>query len=121
MNTLPPATNTQSRGQIYVQAALFSLPALFFWVAARVFLLPKLEYDWQRSCAVSSHAQWIMGIVQTFIHHGDILLLALAGVLLMLEMRFAIYRRITIGTTVFVINSAVLLGLISMCVAALIK
>ncbi len=121
MNTFPSAINSQSRRQTYIGAVLLSLPALFFWIAARVFLLPRLEYDWQRSAVATSHAQWVMSIVQAILHHGPILLLALAGALLVMELRFAINRRITIGATVFAVNSAVFLGLTAMCVAALIK
>ena len=121
MNTCPSATNIEPRKKTYFRAFLFLLPALCFWAVASVFLLPKLEYDWQRSAISLSQAHWVMSIVQAVMHHGGLVLLALAAVLFLLELRFAVYRGIAVGVAVFALNSAVLLGLSAMCVAALIK
>ncbi|MEO7300405.1 MAG: hypothetical protein ABI042_17705 [Verrucomicrobiota bacterium] len=121
MNTSPTATNSETRQKTYIRAVLFLLPALCFWASARVFLLPKLEYDWQRSTVAVSEAHWVMNVVHAVMHHGGVVLLALTATFLLLELRFAIYRRIAVGATVFALNSAVMLGLTAMCMAALIK
>ena len=119
MNTSPSVTNPETRSKTYFTAAVFLLPALSLWIVAQLFLQPKLELLWSHAGAAFSHAQWVMDTSRVVMHSGGLAFAAVAVVLILLELRFSIYRRLVVGAVVFLLNSAVLVGLTAMCLSLL--
>ncbi|HYF34552.1 MAG TPA: hypothetical protein VD994_04620 [Prosthecobacter sp.] len=116
-----PAPSDQA-WKTYLGAATVVLPALFFWVFATIILLPRISQVWKDAGLEGSRPQWLMDLSWAFVLHFNVIVLALAAVLLLLELRYRKwpqYRRMVIGAATFLVNTAVLLGLTVICVSAL--
>lgn len=116
MNTSPSVTVIENGSQTYLKAAAFLLPAASLWAFAHLFLLPKLELLWARAGGMLPEAQWVMDASTIIMRSGGFALVAVAAVLLLLELRFRLYRRVAVGVIAWVLNSAVLIALTAMCI-----
>ena len=122
MNTSPSSTTIESSWKTYLKAVGFLLPALVLWAFASVYFAPKLQDIWAHGGGPATEAQWVMDIVTFLVHHGPLAIGVVVVVLLLFELRsrlWARYRRAALGSVVLFLNSAVLIGLWFMCMAAL--
>jgi len=128
MNTSQPTF--EPRWATYLKGAAFAVPALFLWTISAIFIVPKFQQIardtnfptlgptglWNLSHAtiqltlfVSEHVMLIAG--------------AVIGLLILLEWRSAKwprYRRVTVGTGAFVVNSLVLFSIFMMLLALMV-
>ncbi len=126
--TLPsaPAVTTESAWKSYLKATVFLLPALVIWGFALHFLYPKVLHLWARAASVSgadtASAQVVMDTINILVQNGGTIMTGLVVALLLLEVgirSWARYRKFTLGSLVFVLNTLVLVGLAAMCIAAI--
>jgi hypothetical protein len=126
--TLPaPAVTTESAWKSYLKATVFLLPALVIWGFALHFLYPKVQHLWVRAASVSgadtASAQVVMDTITVLVQNGGTIMTGLVVALLLLEVgirSWARYRKFTLGSLVFVLNTLVLVGLTAMCLIAII-
>ena len=107
-------------GRAYFVAAAFVAPAVVLGFAANALLLPKVEVMSARA-GVGAANLWPFSFASWVLRDGLIALAALAAVLLLAELvtpKMARYRCWSAGAVAFVTNSAVLLALAALCVAA---
>ncbi len=122
MSTSSSRTTIEPSWKTYLKAVGFLLPALVLWAFASVYFAPKLQEIWARGGGPATEAQWVMDIVTFLVHRGALVMGVVVVVLLLFELRsglWARYRRAVLGSVVLFLNSAVLMGLWFMCLAAL--
>jgi type II secretory pathway component PulF len=123
MNTPPSNTNIERWWATYLKAAAFLVPAVSLWMFSVVFLFPKLKTIWRDAGFYSASARFVMATADFITDHGLLIGAAILIVLGLLEWRssrWPRYRRGFVGVAVFLLNSAVLIGITAMFATALI-
>lgn len=122
MNTALISPASEARCIPYAKAAGLLVPALLLWSFASVFLFPKLQLIWSLGGGPAADAPWLMDALELLMRHSSVgmgvMLLGLA-LIEWLVRPWALYRRPLVGLLVFLLNTAVLLGLTAMCLTAL--
>jgi hypothetical protein len=122
MNTISAQPNPEARWKTYLKAVAFLLPGFILWAFASVFFVPKLQQFWALGGGPGSDAHWVMDLVMFLVRDGRWVAFGVGILVLLCEIRpgrWARYRPLTLGSLVVLFNSAVLLGLWFMCLAAL--
>ena len=117
----PPIPNTGVVLRTYLGAVLFLLPAFMVWSFSSVFLFPKLEMIWHQAGLVHSRAQWLLDTSRLFKDNGRMVFAAVILLFVALEIfshTWPRYRWRVVVSTVFVLNTAVLVGLTTLCISA---
>jgi hypothetical protein len=120
MNTSISTSNVEARWASYLKAGTFLTPSLILWTFACVFMTPKLK----QICGNAGFALPTILQATLFVtSHPVLILAAIVSPFLLLEWRSAVwpkYRRVTLGTGVFLINALILLLITMMVFAALV-
>ena len=122
MNATLSNPNLESRWRTYLKGAAFVTPAIVLWAFASVFLFPKLKTIWVDAGFAESSAIFGLRLSDFFMEHGVLLAAGVIGLCGLLEWRWSRwprYRRGCVGTGVFVLNTAVLVLMTGMLLAAL--
>ena len=102
----------------YLKAAVFLGPPILIWTALMIFVVPKVK----QICADAGAGPFtIFGVMDLLQSYWMVVTCVLAGLVALLEWKSDLWRRWrnwTIGTAVFVINTAVIFGLASLLVVA---
>jgi hypothetical protein len=117
MNMTTTSSTIEPRWATYTKVAVFVSPAVFLWAFSVIFLVPKLKHICQIS-GVKLH--WLYQFTMFFADHALLTLVALALPFLLLEWRWARwpqFRRVSLGSVVFLLNT-VILALITLMVVA---
>jgi hypothetical protein len=120
MNTSFPTPNVEARWALYLKAGTFLAPALILWTFSCVFMMPKLK----QICGNAGFA--LPTVLQATIFatsHPVLIFGAIVFCFLLLEWRspgWQKYRRVTLGTSVFLINAIILLVITIMVYSALV-
>ncbi len=119
MNTYCENTNVEARWATYAKAAVFLAPSLILWMFSCLFMMPKLK----QICGNAGLAlPNVFGLALFATSHFILISAALLASLILLEWRsskWSRYRRATLGTGVFLINTLVLLVITMMVFSAL--
>jgi hypothetical protein len=120
MNTSYPSSNLEARWATYFKAGTFLAPSLILWAFSCVFLMPKLK----QICGNAGFALPTILQATLFVTAHPVLILSVVVLpFFFLERRSARwpkYRRVTLGTGVFLINALILLLITMMVFSALI-
>jgi hypothetical protein len=120
MNTSFPTPNVEARWASYLKAGTFLAPALILWTFSCVFLMPKLK----QICGNAGFALPTILQATLFVTaHPVLILSAIVFCFFLLEWRstrWQKYRRVTLGTSVFLINALILLVITMMVFSALV-
>jgi hypothetical protein len=111
--------NAEIPAKIYGKAILFLLPALVMWLAARVFLFPRLEYLWAGTNLSLSAVHWPITTTTAIMRGEGVALIATLALSILTEWRFRASRRTIVGAAVFLLNSAAITGLSLMCLLSI--
>jgi len=124
MNTSSPHRNAEPAWATYVKSVTFALPAALLWLFVAVFVFPKFNEVLRGSAA------WMPGVLRGgwnlafFLAHYLIpICVACAAMVGLLEWRSANwrrYRKLTLASGVFLLNSAVLIAITAMVVLSLV-
>ncbi len=96
----------------YLKAVVFLVPAVSIWIFSATFLFPKLYEIWRMTGFDSAAAHRILASSNLILGNGALIGLMLLLIVALFEWRSALwqrYRRVILGTGVFLLNSAVLL------------
>ena len=117
----------------YLKGAAAVLPALCFWMATLVFVLPKVREVCVRSGAATlptsdtpllfSVAFFVNDLMIFLSAHWPTIAVAVVGLFGLMEWRFRQwprYRRAVVGMAAFVLNGAVLLSILMILITAVI-
>ena len=113
----------ESRLKIYLKASCFALPPVAAAQFVNLFLLPKLTYLQADAGLSDAQIYGFMTLPRFLAEYGLMMLLAFMAVLFVMEWRFRLwerYRKAALATSVFVVNTAVLVELTSVIMAAFI-
>jgi len=120
MNTSFSTPEVEARWATYVKTATFLAPSLILWVFSCLFMMPKLK----QICGNAGLAlPNVFGLALFATSHFVLISAALLTSLILLEWRsnmWTRYRRVTLGTGVFIINAFILLLITLMVFSALI-
>ena len=124
MNASSPAAPLGPRWKSYCFAFSLALPAAVVWQVACVWVFPKLQEVWRDSGVADADkgAQHVMDVAGFLVRQGGWLLGSVVLALALFEWqarRWPRSRWLALGTAVWVINFAVIVGLMCMCMAAL--
>ena len=114
----PPKQARWATTATYLKAASFLAPPLFIWTAITIWVTPKVKQICADADAPPFTAFKIMDFAQD---NWLILTVTLLAIIILLEWKSNLWRRwrkYTVGTAVFLINTAVTLGLASLLVIA---
>ena len=120
MNTSFSSPEAEARWASYVKAGTFLAPSLILWTFSCVFMMPKLK----QICGNAGFA--LPTVLQATLFataHPALILAAIVLPCFLLEWRsigWPKYRRVTLGTGVFLINALILLLITMMVFSALI-
>ena len=123
MNATSSDTNLEPRWHTYLKAIASALPAVVAWWFACVMLLPKLKEILSTAQVYPSKVDWLWHAPMLLVQHGQSLGIALVLLLVLLELfvrGWARHRRVIVGTLVWMVNVAVLLGLTMLLIVVLI-
>ncbi len=116
MNTTPK--DPEPRWATYLKAGIFITPAVSLWLAAVIFALPKVrEVCGAAGLELLKSTEAMIGLTA----HGGLACAAFLAPLIALEWRssrWPRYRRAAAGVAVFLLNTAVLVGISTMIVSA---
>jgi hypothetical protein len=114
----------------YLKGAAFAVPALFLWTLSAVFIVPKLQQIARDTGLPTSGDPGVWNLTRTtvgltlfFREHGLLIAGALVAFLILLEWRskkWPRYRRVTVGTGAFLLNSLVLVSIFIMLLVAMV-
>jgi hypothetical protein len=120
MNTSFPTSNVEARWASYLKAGTSLAPSLILWTFSCVFMMPKLK----QICGNAGFALPTILQATLFVtSHPVLILAAIMSPFLFLEWRstgWPKYRRVTLGTGVFLINALILLVITMMVFSALV-
>lgn len=105
----------------YLGAGAFLVPALLVWVFANLVMLPRVEKIWEMAGLSDSRAQWLIDLSRGLSNNLNFVAMGVGAVFVFLELRWSRwprYRSGTIWTATFLINSAVLIGMVMICICA---
>jgi hypothetical protein len=112
MNISPSNTSPEPGWRTYLKAAAFLTPPVAIWALSSVFVFPKLKQVWVNAGFADSTLLGFMRTSDFCMRHGALLGAGLIALLLLVEWRkgrwWPRYRRASVGTLVFLLNSAVL-------------
>ena len=120
--TLPNTTHIEPWWMTYLKAAAFVAPAVLLWTFSNVFLFPKLKTIWRDAGFSESSAIFGLKLSDFFMAHGLLVAVTVIGLLALLEWRWSPwprYRRTFVGVGVFFLNTAVLILITGMLLAAM--
>ena len=123
MNAPAPGTTASSGWITYTKGVAFLAPALFFWCFGLIVLWPKLIEMWPHASSKIPQDQGVMNTLLLLVHCSRPVLGVVIIAFIFLELCFrgwARYRQVVVGLTVFLLNTAVFVGLTAMCLAAII-
>ena len=124
MNALTSNLNVESWWKTYLKAAAFLLPPVAIWALSCVFVFPKLKTIWRDASFEDSTLVSFIRASDFFMRHGVLICIGVIALLGLLEWRkgaWPRYRRASVGTLVFLLNSAVLvLMLVMLCSAVIV-
>jgi len=122
MNT--SSSSVESRWRTYVKAVAFLAPSVAVWALCCVFVFPKLKTLWRDADFMDSTMVGFMRTSDFFMEHGMLLSVSIIALMGLLEWRkgewWMRYRRASVGTLVFVMNTAVLVLMLAMLVSAIV-
>ena len=102
----------------------FLTPPIFVWAVSCIFVFPKLKQIWRDADFLDSTMMAFMQTSDFFIQHGVVMTLGVVAMLILVEWRsggwWPRYRRASVGTMVFILNSAVLILIATMLCSAMI-
>ena len=120
MNTSIPIPNAEPRWASYLKAGTFLAPSLILWIFSCVFMVPKLkQICGNAGFALPTILQATLGLTA----HPMLILAAIVSPFFLLEWRssgWPKYRRVTLGTGVFLINALILILITMMVFSALV-
>ena len=118
MMKIDQAQPKEARWATYVKAASFLVPPLLIWTAITIWVAPKLK----QICADAGAGPFAAFKVMDFAQDNALTLtLTAISIILLLESKSALWRRwrkYSIATAVFLINTVVILGLASLLLIA---
>ena len=117
MNALPSNLNLEPWWRTYLKAAAFLLPPVTIWAISCVFVFPKLKTLWRDTGFMDETMLGFMRASNFFQEHGVLIGVGVIALLSLLEWRkgaWPRYRRASVETLVFLLNSAVLLLVFAM-------
>jgi|SRR5882672_5927697 len=123
MNALPSNLTVEPWWRTYLKAAAFLLPPVAIWAISCVFVFPKLKTLWRDTGFMNETMQGFIGASDFFMEHGVLIGVGVIALLSLLEWRKGVwprYRKISVGTLVFVLNGAVLFLIFAMLCSAVI-
>lgn len=124
MESNPHARAGEPAWRLYLKALAFLLPGLAAWTFSIYFLCPKLRKSWQDAGLGGSGIQWLMDVAGFLFDWGWSFWALVVGVVLALaELRrdlWAKYRPVVVGLVVWLVNSAILYGIVVLCALALV-
>jgi hypothetical protein len=119
MNTSFPTPNVEARWASYLKAGTFLAPSLILWIFSCVFMVPKLkQICGNAGFALPTILQATLGLTA----HPMLILAAIVSPFFLLEWRsngWPKYRRVTLGTGVFLVNALILVLITMMVFSAL--
>jgi hypothetical protein len=128
MNT--SQANPEPGWATYLKGAAFAMPALFLWTISAVFIVPKFQQIARDTGFPESSSTGLWNVTHTTISltnffgdHGHLIATAVIAMLVVFEWRAGAwprYRRLTVGTSAFVLNLVVLLSIFAMLLAMMI-
>lgn len=121
MNTLPSNSTLEPWWRTYLKAVTFLAPAVAVWALSGLFVFPKLKTLWRDAGFEDPTALGFIGASDFFMRHGTLICLAVVALFGLLEWRKGIwprYRRVSLGTLVFLLNAAVLVLILAMLCSA---
>ena len=102
----------------------FLTPPIFVWAVSCIFVFPKLKQIWRDAGFMDSTMTAFMQTSDFFMRHGTVITLGVLATLFLMEWRsgewWPRYRRASVGTMVFVLNSAVLILIAAMLCSAMV-
>lgn len=120
MNISFPTANVEARWASYLKAGTFLAPSLILWTFSCVFMVPKLKQICSNAgFALPTILQATLGLTA----HPMLILAAIVSPFFLLEWRssgWPRYRRVTLGTGVFLINALILILITLMVFSALV-
>ena len=123
MNALPANFNIEPWWRTYLKAAAFLLPPVAIWAISCVFVFPKLKTLWRDAGFMDSTMLGFMGASNFLEEHGVLIGVGVIALLGLLEWRkgaWPRYRRVSVGTLVFLLNGAVLILIFAMLCSAIV-
>ncbi len=123
MNAPTTIENTAPCWSAYAKAVAFLFPALVAWWFSAIFLFPKLQQIWANTGFSEPAFLSIMRCANFLLSHAGWIFAALVLVVGLLEWHGGVwsrYRRISLALGAWLLNTAVLLLLTTMLLAALI-
>jgi hypothetical protein len=108
----------------YLKSGLFLGPGILSWAFIAVFVLPKLKQIWRDADAINhriAEFQWMITSLSFAMEKMGMVLLLTLAVLVAMEFTGDLwkrYRKVTMSALVFVLNSAIIVGLVGACLVA---
>jgi type II secretory pathway component PulF len=123
MNPLIPQTrsNDEPAWQTYLRAFLFLLPASVAWLFSYILILPTLEEIWGKAGMTNPGPKWLIDGSDFFVLYGRLVIPAVFLFFMALEFllpTWSRYRRFVIPFVTFVLNTAVFVGMATLCTLA---
>jgi hypothetical protein len=122
MNTTP--ANTRPRWMTYLKATAFLTPPMLVWALSCVFVFPKLKQLWADLGTVDPALFSFMRTSEFMMRNGLLIAMMTMARFVFLEWRnerwWPRLRSVSVGTLVFVVNSAVLVLLLAMLASAIV-
>lgn len=118
MHTTEAACGREAGWRTYVKSAVFVAPALVAWAFLAVFVFPKFQQMWVDSKMMDSQFQWMMSSLHFAFENMKMICVVALMVFIGLEFSgawWARYRRVVAGTMVFIVNTAIIVGLTGVC------
>jgi hypothetical protein len=122
MNTAELNAGIERAWVTYLKSAAWLFPALSLWAISTIWAFPKLKEIMRDSGFNGSFTRIGMAVSDFYINYGIFLLIGVVLAFVLLEWRSSIwprYRRALLGFSVFVLNSMVLVLLVTMLMSAL--
>ena len=123
MSTTSFDTHLEPCWQPYLQAIMFALPAVIAWGFACVMLVPKVKEICLAARLEPAKVGWLWDAPLFLVQHGRSIGIASILILVLLELfvrGWARHRRVTVSILVWVVNAAVIVGLITLLILVLI-
>lgn len=113
----------EPRWRTYLKASAFLAPPVFLWAMLCIFAFPKLKQLWADAGFFDPTLVGFMQMSDFFMHHGIVLGVSMIALLSVIEWQgnrwWPRYRRLSVGTLVFLLNSAMLILITAMLCSAI--
>jgi len=123
--TLPPAIPPpapEPGWKTYLRAGLFIVPPLICWKFACVVMVPKVRELWNDAGLASQESVGIWNTLDILVQHGSVFLAGLVILLMALDfysLGWRAFRRFGVDVILWGLNVAILVGLVSIGLLAL--